>query len=73
MLGRAKRRGLIKHKNKILIMSEDTHPRGRKDGASHGVGMPEGLRRNRNTEPCSTEEGSGKGTGSGQGKGRNRK
>lgn len=46
-------------------------PRGRKDGSGKGVGQPGGLRRNRNTEPC-TDGGPGEGQGGGQGQGKNR-
>lgn len=54
-------------------MTEDTYPRGRRDGMGKGVGMPGGLRRNRNTEPCETGEGSGHSTGEGRGRGRGRR
>lgn len=49
----------------------DNIRRGRKDGHGRGIGMPGGLRRNRNTEPCTTE-GEGFGKGRGRGSGRNR-
>ena len=41
-------------------------------GEYRGKGRPGGLRRNRNTEPC-TEDGPGKSKGRGKGKGKNRK
>ena len=51
---------------------ENNTRRGRKDGHGEGEGMPGGLRRNRNTEPCS-DDGTGFSRGEGQGKGKNRK
>jgi len=44
---------------------------GQKAGAGKGKGMPGGLRRNKNTEPC--EEGPGFGEGEGKGLGKKRK
>ena len=45
--------------------------RGIKDGHAKGEGMPDGQRRNQNTEACDTG-GSGYGQGQGRGKGRQR-
>lgn len=50
--------------------------RGRKDGYGGGVGMPGGLRRNQNTEPCPdspSDSSTGRGQGEGKGQGKNRK
>ena len=55
-------------------MSEDVNPRGIKrphDGRGMGVGVNEGRRMGRNTEPC-PEGDVGEGKGEGRGKGENR-
>lgn len=44
---------------------------GRKDGSGKGVGHPRGVRRNKNTKPC-TGSGTGKGQGEGRGQGKGR-
>lgn len=53
----------------------DENPRGIRrahDGSGKGVGMPDGNRGGRNTEPCETG-GSGHGEGEGRGGGRGRR
>ena len=55
-------------------MSEDVNPRGFKrphDGRGMGVGVNDGRRMGRNTEPCN-ENGVGFAEGKGRGKGKNR-
>jgi len=47
--------------------------RGGKDGHAGGEGMPGGLGRNQNTEPCETGAGPGHGEGEGRGGGRGRR
>jgi len=59
-------------------MSEDVNPRGFRrphTGEGRGVGMPNGLRMGRNTEPCEeapTDSSKGQGQGKGKGRGKNR-